>query len=211
MINKLSVFIRFYPSNIFFILLKEINNLIKMEFKCSSCDYTSAYRVSVERHITKKKKCGDNPTIIEVLTEIICEYCNNLYACKDSLIKHLKICKVKKEGIEEENRRLKKELKVAKEANKKLASININGNNNISNSNSNNITNNNILIQLRPYNDPKLPEDMDDICEDAWIKQKSVPTYIERVHFNMELPENHNMCITNLMVKNGKQKIKIRY
>jgi hypothetical protein len=48
-----------------------------MEFKCLSCDYTSSSKFSVERHINKQKKCGENPTIIEVSIDIICEYCNN--------------------------------------------------------------------------------------------------------------------------------------
>jgi hypothetical protein len=163
-----------------------------MEFKCSVCNYTSKYKIDIDRHINKQKKCGENPKIVETLLEIKCDYCDKFYKTTDTLKKHLKICKVKKSNMEEENIRLKEELK---EANKKLAN---NGNININNTT--NITNN-YLVQLRSYNNPKLPEDMDDIYEDAWEKQKSIQTYIERVHFNVELPENHNMCITNLRTK----------
>jgi bacterioferritin (cytochrome b1) len=72
------------------------------------------------------------------------------------------------------------------------------GNNNVINSN------NIINIQLRPYTDPRLPDDMDDIFEESWDKMKSVQTYLERIHFSEELPENNNMCITNLQTKLAK-------
>jgi len=162
-----------------------------MEFKCSVCNYTSPSRFSIERHINKQKKCGKNPEIIEVLIEIRCDYCNKSYASKDNLTKHLKICGVKKSNIEQELKIIKKELKDLKE-------LKQNTNNSI---NINNTTNNYITIQLRPYTDPKLPEDIDDlndIYEDAWDKKKSIHTFIERIHFNPDMPENHNMCITNL-------------
>jgi len=61
-----------------------------------------------------------------------------------------------------------------------------------------------VTIGLRPYNDPKLSDDMDDIYEDAWIKMKSVQTFIERLHLSEDLPENHNICITNLKTKFAK-------
>ena len=166
-----------------------------MEFKCSACDYTSSSKFSLERHINKQKKCGENQKIIEMHVNINCEYCNKSYKTKEVLGKHLKICKVKKSSIEKELEKVKKELQELKN--------NTNVNNTINNTNVNNtiniVTNN--YIQLRPYNNPRLPADMDDIYEDAWGKQKSVQTYIERVHFNTEFPENHNICITNLRAR----------
>lgn len=163
-----------------------------MEFKCSVCDYSSFYRYSLERHIEKQKKCGDNPSIIEIPANISCEYCNKQYKTHKNLIQHLKICKIKKSSLEKELESVKKELNELKQT----KSININSNNN-----NNNTTINNITIQLRAYNDPVLPNDMDDIYEEAWEKQGCVQTYIERVYFNEEHPENHNMCITNLRSK----------
>ncbi len=167
-----------------------------MEFKCSVCEYTSLYKSNAERHANKQKKCGINPQIIEITVDITCEFCNKFYKTKDNLIKHLKICKVKKSNIEKELELVKKELQKLKQA-KIINNTIINSHNN------NNINNviNNYTIQLRPYNDPKLPEDINDIYEDAWERQKSVQTYIERVHFSPDYPENHNICITNLRSK----------
>jgi hypothetical protein len=169
-----------------------------MEFKCSSCDYTSHSMYNVEKHITKKNKCGDNPIVVSVSIDIICEYCDKSYKTQKNLREHLKICKVKKTNIEKELELIKKELQELKQAKTKALNINSNITNTNNSHNNNTINNNNITIQLRPYNDPRLPDDMDDIYEDAWEKQRSIPTYIERVHFSEDYPENHNLCITNL-------------
>lgn len=165
-----------------------------MEFKCSTCDYTSSFKVSIERHLKKQKKCSENAYIIEVPIDIICDYCNKSYKTKEVLNKHIKICKSKKNNIE-----LELEMELAELKNSK-ASINIKGNNN------NNVTNitNNYTIQLTSYDNPALPDNMRDIYQDAWLRQKDVRYYIENVHFSEELPENRNMCITNLRTKLAK-------
>jgi hypothetical protein len=166
-----------------------------MEYKCSECDYTSEFRMNLERHINKKKKCGEDPQIIEVEGSVVCEYCEKTYKNKENLLKHLKGCKVKIN--EEELVRVKKELEELK--NKNTASmLNINGNhNNV------NITNN-YTIHLTPYNEPRIPDNINDIMDDAWIRKKDVRYYIENVHFSDQYPENRNMCITNLKTKLAK-------
>jgi hypothetical protein len=174
-----------------------------MEFKCSSCGYTTPSRFSAERHLNKQKKCGKNPSILEVPVEIICEYCNKTYKTREILVKHLKICKVKKSNIEEECKQLKKQLE---EANRKIINIINSNNSNSNNSYSNNLNSNNtyITINLTPYNDPNM-EGMEKYLETA-IKKTflSVPTLIESVHFNKEYPENQNICITNKRTKDAK-------
>jgi hypothetical protein len=129
-----------------------------MEFKCTVCNYISPSKFSADRHINKQKKCGENPEIEEIPIEIECNYCNKSYKSRDNLFKHLKICKVKKHNIEEEekNKLLREEEnKLLREelikANKKIASISINRNNNnnnndtINRNNNNNDTINNII------------------------------------------------------------------
>ena len=74
----------------------------------------------------------------------------------------------------------------------------------VNNTTNNTINNINLTIQLRPYNNPKLPDDMDDIYEDTWNRMKSISTFIERLHLNADLPENHNICIPNFRTKLGK-------
>jgi len=81
-----------------------------MEFKCSSCDYTSSYKQDLQRHIIKQKKCGENPLILEIHNVIKCEYCNKSYKTKDNLNKHYKICKEKKFNNTEELKKMEKEV-----------------------------------------------------------------------------------------------------
>jgi len=88
-----------------------------MEFYCSICEYTSPYRHSLEKHINKQKKCGDNPHIEISETNIRCEFCNKLYKTKDNLTKHLKICNkktIKTDHTKKENEDLKKQIQVMK-------------------------------------------------------------------------------------------------
>jgi len=107
-----------------------------MEFQCSICSYTSPFKISIIKHINKKKKCGENPTIILISTEIKCEYCNKFYKTKDNLSQHLKICSKKTDHTKKENEDLKKQIqameimkledtiKKLEETNKKLTTEN---------------------------------------------------------------------------------------
>jgi len=164
-----------------------------MEFACSLCSYQSYLKTCVKTHISKK--CNE-AEILEIPIDIICEHCEKSFATKPNLKRHLKICKVKKFNLEEE---LSKKDQKIRELETKLAQkpttiINDNSTRNTVN----------IIIQLRPWDDPKLPDDIDDIYEDAWSQRKSIPVFIERLHLNNDLPENNNICITNLKTKLAK-------
>jgi hypothetical protein len=83
-----------------------------MEFKCSLCDYSSDTRKNVIRHINKKIKCGDGEAnIMLIKIDISCEFCKKSITTKPNLIKHLKVCKVKKQNLEKENEILKEKTK----------------------------------------------------------------------------------------------------
>lgn len=170
-----------------------------MEFQCSVCGYSSSFKSNITKHINRKKKCGENPSVKEIPVEITCQFCDKHYKTKDNLMQHVKGCKIRKNNFEEEITKLRKENQELKR--QQQQSINSHNTTNITNNTTNNNTTNNYIIQLRPYNDPRLPDDMDDIYEDGWEQKRPVQTYIERIHFNIELPENHNMCITNLQSK----------
>ena len=171
-----------------------------MEFSCSLCNYKTGKKDHIKRHINNKTKCGEGiPEILEILVEIICEYCNNTFASKPNLKRHLKTCKVKKKNLEEVVENLEDKVnKLEQQLSKQSTSTTINNNT------TNNTINNNIIIQITPYNDPNL-EGVERYYKEA-IKKifMSVPTIIERIHFNKLMPENHNICIKNYRTKLAK-------
>jgi hypothetical protein len=136
-------------------------------------------------HIHKKIQCDpekSNLNVLEYEDEIL-----NAFEDKEFLYE-----KIKK--LEQENKRLQDELDKLKCS----GSVS-----NVSNStvNSNNIV---LNIQLTPYNDPKI-ENVEKYYKEAIKKMfLSVPTLIERIHFNKDLPENHNILINNFRTKIAK-------
>jgi hypothetical protein len=160
-----------------------------MKYQCSVCEYTSVNRQDVTRHFNKKVKCGEGvQKMIEIRSEIKCEYCEKNISTKPNLTRHLKVCKVKKENIIKENEILKeKNRKLEEELRVQTA---------LANKPSINITNNN-TIQLTPYNNPNL-KDIEKFFDKCIKKQfMCIPKLVELIHFNGELPENHNLLLTN--------------
>lgn len=146
-----------------------------MEFKCSACEYTSLNKFCADRHITKMKKCGENPTVIIINNSISCEYCGTECKTIRTMTDHYKICKIFK------NAQLETSTTHTSTAH---------------------VLTKNILkhvhVPLMSYYDPKIPDNIDNICEEAWRKMKCVPTYIKRIYFDTNIPENHSICISNL-------------
>jgi hypothetical protein len=168
-----------------------------MEYKCSGCDFTSILKSNTERHIDKITQCNDME-IENIPVNTLCEYCKKTYATVPSLTRHIKTCKVKKINQDEEIRKLKEELAIAKALAKKPQTINNNNQTNIN-------------IQLSAWNDPKLPDNIEEYYMKAVKKVfLAVPTLIKAIHFNTDHPENHNICIKNARNKvakvyNGKE------
>jgi hypothetical protein len=166
------------------------------EFKCSNCSYKSPFKPNVKSHINKKNKCSDGKlSIITLSFEIKCEHCDKSYASKSNLTKHLNICKTKKANVEEEVKKLKIENEILKALSNK-PTTNIGTQNN---------TINNINIQLSAWNDPKLPDNIEEYYRAAVKKVfLAVPSLIKMIHFNEDHPENHNICIKNARNKTAK-------
>jgi hypothetical protein len=172
------------------------------EFKCSICEYTSERKANIKTHIIKV--CND-ANIVEIPSIINCEFCKKFFKTKPNLIRHLKTCKAKKANLEKEliiekekNDKLEKENQILKALVKKPSTTI-------------GTQNNNININLAPWNNPLLPEDVERYYRDAVKKIfLAVPTLIKYIHFNTEHPENHNICIKNARNKvakvyNGKE------
>lgn len=168
-----------------------------MEFKCSGCDYVSTNKHCVLKHINKTNKCKKDVElkILTVEVDIICEFCNKQFNTKPSMNRHQKVCKVKKTNIEKEleiekqkNKDLEKEVEILKA----IASKPSIG------------TQNNIMINLTSYNNPNLKDIDKHLKASAKKLFLAVPTIIEKIHFNEEMPENHNIVIKNARTKIAK-------
>ena len=118
----------------------------------------------------------------------------------DSLTRHFKTCKKKKESEslvikQEEIEQMKLEIEELK--NFKIQTQN-NTTNNTSHNNSHNKINNSKNIIINNYGDENIKhlkyKDYVDILSTKYL---SVPNLIEKIHFDSEHPENQNIKITN--------------
>ncbi len=183
-------------------------------FECPRCDYSTDMKSSMKTHINRKVQCKiikEDINLIEyeelilnksynfTIRKIPCT-CGLEFVSKDDHYNHVIICKKQNDTKID---KLEKELKEIKTlVNSKMGSNNILGSNNIGS-----VT---ININLTPYNDPNLKNVEKYYKESIKKAFMSVPTLIERIHFNEKMPENHNILMSNfrskvLKVFNGKK------
>ena len=145
-----------------------------------------------------------------------CDYCQHVYSTKYNLNKHQKNCKIKQDFIVKEelfqllkleinknNKDLEKQnLFLKLQINKLQKELNINKTTNITNHNYTSISNtncNNKTINILAYEKTDLSHLTDKDFENIMKKcYKSVPTLIEKTHFNPLKPENKNIYISNI-------------
>jgi predicted nucleic acid-binding Zn-ribbon protein len=161
-------------------------------------------------------KIPQKSTQMESVTdnELKCNYCKKVFSRSDSLNRHISgYCKVKKandakmeemmtmliklkesnEKISEENKQNKEEMEKLREEVTKYKKI-------INNNTQNNIVNQtNITFNVKAYG----TEDTSKITVNDYKKilgrgMNSVPVFVEKLHFDKNVPENHNVYISNL-------------
>ena len=161
------------------------------EYGCSVCNYRSNIKKNVQRHIDKKLSCGKgDKTIKEIKIDIKCEFCNKNFSSITSQKYHIKnTCKNKDSAKDEEIRKLREENKLLKET----ATSNT--------THITNITNANFIIVVNDYENTNLDKLTDKtlykIITDSDEIHKIIPRLIKEVHFNPNVPENHNIYISN--------------
>ncbi len=155
-----------------------------MEFGCSVCQYTSSQKNHVIRHINKVKSCGPGiKEIVEIPVDITCEYCDKPFSTKKNLKEHQKIsCKAKDSVKDARIKELEEELK------KRSTTIN-------------QTINNTINIYINNYEETNLDKITDRtynrIIRDSDEVYQIIPRLIREIHFNPDLPENHNIFLSN--------------
>ena len=191
-------------------------------YKCERCLKEFGQKCEYTRHVNKKFPCNKTPQkpskIPQIPSEIekselTCNYCGKEFSRKDNLTRHIDgYCKVKKENdkkmdalmerlikIEENNKRLEESDKKNKEEIAKLKEENSNYKNVINNTQNNIGTQNNIIFKIKAYG----TEDTSKITFNDYKKifgrgMNSTPALVEKLHFDKNTPENHNVYISNL-------------
>lgn len=184
-------------------------------YKCDRCLKEFDQKCHYENHINKKFPCKEkpqnpsntsqNPSKIENISTM-CNYCGREFSRKDNLHRHITgYCKVKKTNdatmeeimtmlikLKESDEKKTKEIEKLKGEITKYQTIINNTQNNINKQN-------NITFNIKAYG----TEDTSRITVQEYKKilcrgMNSVPVFIEKLHFNKNVPENHNVYISNL-------------
>ncbi len=181
-------------------------------YECPRCEYTCDAITTLKRHLYKQKIC--NPIKDDIKIENIdfekckknillhsCENCNEFFTAKSSLNRHkLKCIKEEDENsleylkqiVDKLNQQLQEKDKQINELIKKAG---------------NTFNTINIYSATNPNLEHLTDNDMYACVNSCML---SVPNLVRTIHFNPEVPENHNIYITNfknnyIMVFNGKQ------
>ena len=204
-------------------------------YKCDKCEKIFTLKGNYDQHLKRKKPCAEISNIPQEISNfqqelqqdesaglLQCISCNKLFSSKYCRDRHEKTSKCFLKHITDESKitKLEEELKLAKiqinETNKKLEQIvnanpNINSTNNSTNNSHNNTTNvqNNYTVNMYGK------ENTSHITDAQLLKIlnqgfKSVPAYISLKYFSDSMPENSNVCNTNInspyiLVFNGKK------
>jgi hypothetical protein len=152
------------------------------EFKCDKCDKEFKLKTDLQRHLNRKNPCD----IVNPNNE--CEYCQKSYSSRSNLNKHIKACKEKQTSI------------TTNQTGKNHKTQIISGDN----SSINNTEIKHLTINIVPF----LGEDMSMLTDKKklGILKKcymSIPELIKQINFNPDVPEHHNVYISNIKSKYG--------
>ena len=158
------------------------------------------YNYEVPQNTTKSHKIPQKSHKIPQNTTFFnCQYCNKVLSRKDSLERHIKICKMKDNEIEEKNKLLNlvDKLNIQMENQKQqIDELIQKGGNTTINYQQNNINNN---IKLLGYSKTDISHLSDkDIISCISHSNFCIPHLIKKIHFDPDKPENHNIYINNI-------------
>ena len=167
---------------------------------CEICNYNNDDKHNFSRHICRKK------------TDFKCNGCLKYYKSKQTLNIHLTTCKnltkndenektqEKQEKMNDKIELLSKQIEELKNIINNKSTTNNKNTTNINNCNNNN-NNINITIVL-PHKKPDISHLTDaDYYNILGRNLNAIPKIIEKIHFNDNNPQNHNIYISNIKNK----------
>lgn len=181
------------------------------KYHCGRCNKEFSYKNDYTRHINRKIPCQESAancskpaakcSKIEESDDntIKCNYCGREFTRISSLNVHIKDrCKVKKANDNKMEEMMTMLIEI-KEKMIKLEAENAKYKNIIQTGNINNGNQQIININLVPYGQEDLTK-ISDADYQRILRRgfNSVPALVESLHFNKNLPENHNVYISNM-------------
>jgi hypothetical protein len=166
----------------------QIPNKKMKEYICDTCDKKFNKKSGYTDHLNRKNPCKK----IEVIDI-------------KNILQEITNLKTKLDDVEKENKKLKE--MITSNDNKNITNNNTQNNNTLNNVETMNVVN----IVLNGFGNEELSHLTEKQIREILKKGfKSIPKYIEYVHFNDKAPSNKNICITNrrdntVNVYNGKK------
>ena len=155
------------------------------DYICSRCQKAFSQKCNYQHHMNRKFPCKIRGDV-----KFKCEFCDKIYTTKSNLNRHVNMCSDKRMIDMEERikKEMKEEIEKLKEENKQLQIIQ-------NNTQNNNITQNINIVAYGKEDITLTNKDFKSIMRRGML---SVPDLIRKIHFNEQIPENHNVYISNL-------------
>lgn len=170
-----------------------MSSKIPIVFYCKECHTNFKRKLNYETHLmsTKHKNRVSNKN--KVL--FYCSFCNKSFSHCSSLSRHKTNCihnKTNIDTLQKENEELRKEIEQLK-------------NNNTTNTTNNIENQTNNIIHINCFGNENLDYITDKVILHCMNKvYGSIPLLIEKIHFDPEHPENHNIQIPNKKLPHAK-------
>lgn len=183
-------------------------------YECPRCFHVSKQKNHMLRHFQRKRKCEyvDEDITIEECIRMLktgqlkitknkitheCSHCNKTFDRRDRLEKHIEKCKEKNKILMEMKNKIE-------ELEKQMQTQGGNTTNNTTNNNTvNNYGDTYNIINISSFKDTNYMALKDDILkclenQDPRLKVPAFEKIIDKVHFNKDYPENHNIYKPNV-------------
>ncbi len=156
-----------------------------MEYKCNNCNKIYSSYQSLWIHNKKFHSQASHQNDQKMYE---CSICKKILSCKQSKWRHEQKCKqMEKNILQQENNKLREEIKILKKQTKKT----------INNINNGTINNKNIIIN-QFGNESITLLSQEDIKKLASSNFNALVDIVKLLNFNENHPENHNFCTTSL-------------